>query len=105
MRSHMDQQEGLSSNKTPLFDGTNCAFWSIKMRSHLMTLGFDIWKLVVNGYTTPTTSPKDTTGKKLSNNYARVVNAIFVWLRKLKICQGHALYFNQRNLGETSGYL
>ena len=41
LRSHMDQQEGLSSNRYPLFDGTNYAFWSIRMRSYLMALGLD----------------------------------------------------------------
>jgi hypothetical protein len=33
------------------------------MRTYLMALGFDIWGVVKNGYTTPTTPPMDATGK------------------------------------------
>jgi hypothetical protein len=55
----MASQEGFSTNKAPLFDGTNYAFWSIRMQTYLMDLGFDIWKSVVTGYTTPKTPPTD----------------------------------------------
>jgi len=41
-----------------------------------MALGFDIWSAVENGYTAPTTSPIDTTGKRLSDNNSRAKNAI-----------------------------
>jgi hypothetical protein len=35
----MDQQEGMPSNREPLFKGSDYAFWSIRMRSYLMALG------------------------------------------------------------------
>jgi glycine cleavage system protein P-like pyridoxal-binding family len=38
----MDCKEGLPTNRAPLFDGTNYATWSIRMRTYLMALGFDI---------------------------------------------------------------
>jgi hypothetical protein len=72
----MDQQEGMSSNRAPLFKGNDYAFWSIRMRSYLMALGCDVWLSVINGYTVPTTAPSDTTAKKLCNDNSRVVNAI-----------------------------
>jgi hypothetical protein len=72
----MDQQEGMSSNKAPLFKGDNYAFWSIRMRSYLMELGCDVWLSVINGYDVPETAPSDTTAKKLYNDNSRVVNAI-----------------------------
>jgi hypothetical protein len=72
----MDRQEGFSTNRAPLFDGSNYALWSIRMKHYLMALGFDIWSAVKNGYTTPTTPPIDTTGKRLSDNNSKAIGAI-----------------------------
>jgi hypothetical protein len=47
MKSH----EGTSTSKPPLFDGTNFAFWKIRMRTYLMALGVDVWDVVETGYT------------------------------------------------------
>jgi hypothetical protein len=41
-----------------------------------MDLGFDIWKSVVTGYTTPTTPPTDAGQKEASENNAKSMNAI-----------------------------
>jgi len=41
-----------------------------------LALGFDIWKFVVDGYTAPTTPPKDVAEKKICNDNSRAVNAI-----------------------------
>jgi hypothetical protein len=41
-----------------------------------MALGFDIFQLVMTGYTTPTTPPIETIGKKASENYEKSMNAI-----------------------------
>ena len=40
----MDQKEGLATNKPPLFTEENYAYWSVRMRCHLMSLG---WKILV----------------------------------------------------------
>ena len=37
----MHQQEGLATNKPPIFKGENYAYWSVRMKRHLMSLG---WK-------------------------------------------------------------
>jgi hypothetical protein len=50
------------------------------MQTYLMALGFDIWKSVVTGYTTPTTPPTDVVGKKPSENNAKSMNAILCGL-------------------------
>ena len=47
-----------------------------KDESPSISLGSNIWKSIVNGYTTSTTPPTDTTGKKLSNDNARAMHAI-----------------------------
>ena len=39
----MDQQEGLATNKPPLFIGENYAYWSVRMRCHLMPWGWKFW--------------------------------------------------------------
>jgi hypothetical protein len=72
----MDHQEGMYSNKAPLFKGYDYALWKIRMKIYLMALGFDVWKSVENGYTTPTTPPTDIAGKKICNDNSRAVNAI-----------------------------
>ena len=79
----MDQQEGMSSNKEPLFKGNDYAFWSIRMKSYLMALGCDFWKSVENGYTAPSSPPIDTATKNLCNDNLRVVNAILGGLANL----------------------
>jgi hypothetical protein len=50
------------------------------MRTYLMALGFDIWSEVKNGYTTPKTPPVDSTRKRLNENNAKSMNAIFCGL-------------------------
>jgi hypothetical protein len=46
----MTSHDGSSTNRPPLFDGTNVAFWKIRMRTHLMSLGVDVWDVVEIGY-------------------------------------------------------
>ncbi|XP_059070585.1 uncharacterized protein LOC131860219 [Cryptomeria japonica] len=46
--------------RNPIFDGTNYAFWSIKVKAYLNALGYDVWQSMVDGYTPPSTPPTDT---------------------------------------------
>jgi len=48
----MASQDG-SINKAPILDGTNFAFWKVRMRIYLMSLGADVWEIVETGYTKP----------------------------------------------------
>jgi hypothetical protein len=80
----MASQERFSTNKAPLFDETNYALWRIRMRTYLMALGFDVWKSVVNGYTTPTNPPIDVARKKPSENNAKSMDAILCGLLESK---------------------
>lgn len=72
--------EGFSSSKAPLFDGTNYAFWSLRIQTYLSALRYDIWESVKSGYITPNTPPIDPTEKKLYENDARAKNAIMCGL-------------------------
>ena len=49
----MTSYEGTSSNKVPLFDGTNFSFWKVRMRTYIMSLGVDVWDVVDTGYVNP----------------------------------------------------
>jgi hypothetical protein len=42
----MASHEGTSASNPPLFDGTNFVFWKVRMRTHLMALGADVWDVV-----------------------------------------------------------
>jgi hypothetical protein len=46
----MTSHDGSLMNRPPLFDGTNFAFWKIRMRTHLMSLGADVWDVVETRY-------------------------------------------------------
>ena len=80
----MDRQEGFSTNKDPLFNGSNYTFWRIRMRNYLMALGFDIWGAVKNGYTTRTSPHIDATRKSLSESNSKAMNAILCGLKKME---------------------
>jgi hypothetical protein len=72
----MESQEGFSTNKASLFDGKNYAFWSIRMKTYLMVIGFNIWQLVMTFYTYPITPSTDVVEKNPSENNAKYMNAI-----------------------------
>ncbi|XP_059076871.1 uncharacterized protein LOC131876101 [Cryptomeria japonica] len=62
--------------RNPVFDGTNYAFWNIKMKAYLNALSYDVWQSVVDGYTPPSTPPTDAVGKRKSENNAKVEHAL-----------------------------
>jgi hypothetical protein len=49
----MSSHEGNSTNKAPLFNGTNFTFWKVRMRTYIMALGADVWDVVAIGYVKP----------------------------------------------------
>ena len=59
----------------PLFDDTNYAFWSKRMKTYLMALGFDIWKSVEIGYKVPKDPPTYQDGQKPNEQNAKAMNA------------------------------
>ena len=77
----MDQQVKASS-KVPIFNGEDYVFWSIRMISHIMSIGLDVWMYVETWYIYPKYPPTDLEGIKQFGNNAKVVNAILVGLAK-----------------------
>ena len=72
----MSSQEGFSINKSPLFNKTNYAFWSIRLHTYRMDLGFDIQELVVTSYTMSITPPINVVENKPCENNANTMNEI-----------------------------
>ena len=71
----MASLEGCSTNKSPLFTDTNYAFWKIRMKTYIMSLGIEVWADVELGY-----APKESNSKKDAKQYfvanAKAMNAL-----------------------------
>ena len=72
----MSNQDGTTSIKPPLFNGSNLMFWKIRVRSYLQSMGVDIWAIVEQGYQYPAAVPTDPTEKKNYETNAKAVNAL-----------------------------
>ena len=68
----------------PKFDGTNYTFWNKRMKAYPMSLGFDIWANIINGYAIPKNAPKTDEEKKACENNATTLNAILGGLENSK---------------------
>ena len=55
----MDQQEGLATNRPPLFIGENYAYWSVTIKCHLMSLGWKVWEAIEKEYKIEYQAPTD----------------------------------------------
>jgi hypothetical protein len=71
----MTSHEGTSTNKAPLFNGTNFGFWKVRMRTYIMDLGADVWDVVETGYVKPVVLANKDDKLEFSFN-AKAMNAI-----------------------------
>ena len=55
----MDQQEGLATNKPPLFTGDNYVYWSVRLKCHIVSIGYKVWRYVEKEYEVPDNVPID----------------------------------------------
>ena len=72
----MDKQ-GLATNKPPLFTGDNYAYWSVRMKCHLMSLGYKVYNTVETECKVPNYVPIDEGEISLYEANAISLNAIF----------------------------
>jgi hypothetical protein len=77
----MSSHEGNSTNKASLFNGTNFAFWKVRMRTYIMALGADVWVVVDTGYVKPIVIDNKDDKPEFSFN-AKTMNAILTGLAK-----------------------
>ena len=63
----------------PLFDGTNYAYWKVRMRAFLQSLDEKVWQAVEIGWTKPKELPVDWDEAKIkaANFNSRALNALF----------------------------
>ena len=73
----MDQSQSL--NGPPYFDGSNYAFWKVRMRTFLCSMDETVWDAVDIGWTRPeaTKSTWDKAALTTSNANSKAFNAIF----------------------------
>ena len=71
--------KGQSLIISPLFDGTNYAYWKVYMRVFLQSLDEKVWQVVELGWTKPKEMPADWDDAKIkvANFNSRALNAIF----------------------------
>ena len=46
--------ESYSTNRPPLFDGTNYQFWSNKMSIYMRSCDYEMWEVILDGPYVPT---------------------------------------------------
>ena len=63
----------------PLFDGTNYAYWKVRMKDFLQTLGEQVWQAVEVGQIKPKKAPVDQDEATIiaANFNSRALNALF----------------------------
>ena len=63
----------------PLFDGTNYAYWKVRMRAFLQSLDKKVWQAVEIGWTKSKEAPADWDDAKIkvANFNSRALNALF----------------------------
>ena len=82
----MDQKMK-GSLKVPMFEGDHYAFWSIRMKNYLMSLGPDVWALVLRGYDVPRDIPSNSKEKKQFWDHAKALNTLQSSLSKKAIAK------------------
>ena len=63
----------------PLFDGTNYAYWKVRMRAFLLSLDEKVWQAVEIGWTKPKEAPVEWDDAKIKaeNLNSRALNVLF----------------------------
>ena len=73
----MDREQSLII--LPLFDGTNYAYWKVRMRALLQSLDEKVWQAMEIGWTKPTEASADWDDAKIkaADFNSRALNALF----------------------------
>ena len=75
----MDRSQSL--NAPSYFDGSNYAFWKVRMRAFLCSIDETIWDTVDVGWTRPEAAKSiwDKAALAATNANSKVLNAILLW--------------------------
>ena len=69
-------------SRIPLFDGEDYAFWSIRMKIYLMSIGLEVCTIVEKGYDVPKVTPIEAEDKKKFWEHAEALNTLQAGLEK-----------------------
>eukprot|EP00253_Pinus_taeda_P029298 PITA_29298 len=72
----MSNYEREASIRSPIFHGTNFAYWKVRVTAYLQSLGTEVWDIIDTGYTFPSTTSIDPTEKKQFETNAKAVNTL-----------------------------
>ena len=72
----MDHQKGMANNKPPLFTGENYAYWSVRMKAHLMSFGWRTWEATQEVYNIGDQAPTDPKELSEYDGNSKALNAI-----------------------------
>ena len=75
----MDRSQSL--NALPYFDGSNYAFWKVRIRAFLFSIDESVWDVIDVGWTRPEAAKStwDKAALAAANANSKVLNAIFLW--------------------------
>ena len=78
------QFKGHSTQRPPLFDGSNYNYWKCRMKIYLQSINYELWNIVDAAYTKLTTNYTALSDdqKKNVNLDAKAMNALFCTLTK-----------------------
>ena len=65
-----------ASIRPPIFDGSNFIYWKVRTTTYVQSLRAKVWGIVEGGYTFPSATPTDTTGKKQYETNAKAINTL-----------------------------
>ena len=64
--------EGQSTNRPPIFNGTNYNYWNNRMRIYIQSVDYELWRIIVRGPRTPTTKVENKDSLNLNPNGMRM---------------------------------
>jgi hypothetical protein len=70
------ESTNLYKNGIPQFDGQKYVFWSTRMKTYIQEHGFQVWKSIVDGYTTPKVPRTNDKVVKLGENNSKAKNTL-----------------------------
>ena len=82
--AYVENQEGHSITRPPMFNGTDYTYWKTRMRIFLISMDFELWNLVENGFSKSSLPMIDWNEleKKTFALNAKAMNALFCALDK-----------------------
>ena len=77
-------KEGHSTQRPPLFDGSNYNYWKCRMRIYLQSIGYELWNIMEKEIVKPTTHFDECTlvEKTKANLDSKAINALFCAMDK-----------------------